>query len=108
MQVILSKDIIGIKRDSCEPILHAKEGDILDVILRNKTHFICDSLYFPNTAIVVFPSQCEEVLTEKDIEDEFAPEKYYNVYEEPEIESRIDKAKKILNDDISDPEEFEY
>lgn len=104
MQVILSKNIIGYSQESGEARLHASKGDLLDVILRNKTHFICDSINYPETWIVVFPSQCAEILTEEDKEDEFSPEKYYNIYEEPYTE----EVKNKLNNDLSDPEELEY
>ena len=98
MQVILSKDVYGFIGNNSSRI-HAHSGDKLDVILRNKTHFICDSLVHPNTAIVVFPSQCQEILIEKNIEDEHAFEKYYHVYDNP-----INR----LNNDLFDSNEEEY
>ena len=106
MQVILSKPITGYRRESWDieqywyrPKTHADAGDTLDVILRNKTHFICDSKYYPGTDIVVFPKQCAEVLTNRQsIEDD--DDKFYGVHEEPdEIQ---------LKDDIFDPDELEY
>ena len=88
MQVILSKPIVGRHsgdNGKIESRMYAMEGEILDVILQNKTHFVCDSNTYPNTSIIVFPSQCKEVLIDKENEEDmFAAEKYYNVYEEPE------------------------
>ena len=104
MQVILSKPVIGHYKDDNGDIIsrtHASSGDILDVILKNETHFICDSLYFSRTPIAVFPSQCEEILIEEEKEDEYKYEKYYNVYSKPEKVT-------LLNNDISYPEELEY
>ena len=96
MQVILSKDIYGIAEGMLR--IHAAKGEILNVILRNKTHYICDSSVYPDTAIVVFPSQCSDVVYGKEEEDEQAPEKYYNTYVEPE---------EPLRNDIFDPIEIE-
>jgi hypothetical protein len=88
MQVILSKPIVGRHTDDngkIESRMYAMQGETLDVILQNKTHFICDSNTYPNTSIIVFPNQCKEVLINKEDEvDMFADEKFYNVYEEPE------------------------
>ena len=97
MQVILSKDIYGLGDGMLR--MHAKKGDILDVILHNKTHFICDSCVYPETAIVVFPSQCTDIIHEKEEMDEQAPEKYYNTYIAPE---------QLLNDDISNTDDYQY
>ena len=94
MQVILSKDIFGYVGDA--PRVHAHKGETLDVILQNKTHFICDSIIYPDTAIIVFPSQCKEVLVRVEEEDRYAPEKYYNTYVEPD---------EIIKNDLSDQDE---
>jgi hypothetical protein len=107
MQVILSKPIIGYRRefedtvqDWSKPRTHADAGDILDVIIHNKTNFICDSKYYPGTDIIVLKSQCAEVLTDRQSIDDADDEKFYGVYEEPdEIQ---------LKDDIFDPDELEY
>ena len=99
MQVILSKPIVGRHsgdNGKIESRMYAMEGEILDVILQNKTHFVCDSKTYPNTSIIVFPSQCREVLVKKDEEDMYADEKYYNVYEEP-IETL---STNLLNDEF--------
>ena len=96
MQVILSKDIYGIADGMLRK--HASQGDLLDVILRNKTHYICDSVFYPDSTIVVFNSQCADVLFDREEEDEQAPERYYNTYEEPE---------EIVSNDIFDPDEVE-
>jgi hypothetical protein len=101
MQVILSKPILGFYKNDdgiYTSRKHAEEGDTLDVIIKNKTHFICDSLVFPETAVAVFPSQCSEIIIEKEKIDEHSEERYYNVYEEPII----------LKNDIFDPDELEY
>ena len=98
MQVILSKDVYGFIGNNSSRV-HAYSGDKLDVILCNETHFICDSLVYPDTAIAVFPSQCEEMLIEKKKEDEHEFEKYYHVYDNP-----INR----LNNDLSDSDEEEY
>ena len=96
MQVILSKDIYGIAEGMLR--MHAAKGEILNVILRNKTHYICDSVFYPDTTIAVFHSQCADVLFDREEEDEHAPEKYYNTYVEPE---------EPLRNDIFDPIEIE-
>lgn len=109
MQVILSKPVVGLYKDDSgeyQSRRHADEGDLLTVILHNKTHFICDSMYFPETPIAVFPSQCADIITEKEKTEDFAEEKYYNVYEDNEVISYIDKAKSLLNNDTFDPDEF--
>jgi hypothetical protein len=97
MQVILSKDIYGLgKGIRC---LHAEKGEILNVILHNRTHYICDSSIYPEVPIAVFPNQCSEVIYDKVEEDEQAPEKYYNTYVEPE---------QVIEDDISNTDETQY
>lgn len=107
MQVILSKPIVGYRRESedlvqdwSKPRTHADVGDTLDVIIRNKTHFICDSKYYPNEDIIVYPKQCAEILIEKEHIDESEEERYYGTYEEP--------IKTQLTNDIFDPDELEY
>lgn len=107
MQIILSKPIIGYRREFGDtvqnwlvPQTHADAGDVLDIILRNKTYFICDSKYYPGTDIIVLKSQCEEILTDNQKIDDSEDEKFYGIYEEPdEIQ---------LKDDIFDPDELEY
>jgi hypothetical protein len=82
MKIHLNKPIYGIRNGTESKILHADKGDILTVILHNPTHFICDSKYYPNTHIVVFKSQCDEIIKEVDIEDTLSPERYYHVLED--------------------------
>lgn len=84
MKVILKTPIYGYGGENKTSVrMHADVGDELSVILRNKTHFICDSLYYPGLAIAVFPSQCEELRIEREIQkrDDSDIEKYYHVYE---------------------------
>jgi hypothetical protein len=103
MKVILSKSINGFYKDdegNVKSRIHASPGDILQVILHNKTHFICDSVLFPETSIVVFPNQCEEMIIEKDKSTEFEDEQYYGVYVEPEKQI-------LLKNDLFDPDELE-
>jgi hypothetical protein len=97
MQVILSKDIYGY--DGTVRRAHASKGDTLKVIFRDKTHFICDSLNYPNETVAIFHTQCKEILFDKEEEDEQAPEKYYNTYVEPE---------QVIGDDISNTDESQY
>lgn len=83
MKVHLKTPIYGYEHGCTVP--HRKladAGDTLDVILNNKSHFICNS---NGITIVVFPSQCEEIVMEQELkaEDKFEFEKYYHVYEEP-------------------------
>ena len=97
MQVILSKDIYGLADGMLR--MHAEKGDTLRVILHNRSHYICDSSIYPDIPIAVFPSQCTDVLFDKEEIDEQAPEKYYNTYVEPE---------QIIGDDISNTDESQY
>jgi hypothetical protein len=104
MQVILSKPVIGFYKDdegNSKSRMHAEEGDTLDVILRNETHFICDSLFYSDTAIAVFPSQCTEVVVKEEPQDEYAEERYYHVYSKPEKQIKPSY-------DLFDSDESEY
>jgi hypothetical protein len=88
MKIRLNKPIIGYRKVSenqTDIRVHAEEGDVLPVILHNPTHFICDSVKYPNQVIAVFNSQCEIVERAKELvlEDPHEVEKYYHVYEEP-------------------------
>jgi hypothetical protein len=85
MKVILNKSIIGYKNDDqFITRIHADKGSELSVILNNNTYFICDSVNYPGNHIVVFPSQCEEVIHEEVIQtDDHDIEKFYNTYEKP-------------------------
>jgi hypothetical protein len=92
MKVQLKKPVIGCQKIS-EGVVertHADEGDVLDVILHNKTHYICDSKHFPGWHIAVFPSQCLDTIEDLVIEDEHADEKYYHVYEKPSKKNLVD------------------
>ena len=57
MKVKLNTCIIGIS--GVKEIVHAYTDDILQVILHNKTHFICNSIHYPKDEIIVFNSQCD-------------------------------------------------
>jgi hypothetical protein len=67
MKLILSKNVEGIDRRTNTTRLHAKTGDVLFVltIKLNPEGFVeyykCDSLYYPNEYIIVFPSQIEKI-----------------------------------------------
>jgi len=94
MKLLLNENIYGIEGydDSRNPVrrLHADRGDILPVILRNPTHFICDSKYYSGNHIIVFPSQVSEVLKEPlTVQDDYYDiEKYHNTYED--VTTKID------------------
>lgn len=85
MKIRLNKPIIGYQKNGDEVTerIHAEKEDVLSVVLNNKTHFVCDSVKYPGTSIVVFPSQCSEVIQEIELENEdpHADEKYYHIYE---------------------------
>ena len=94
MKIRLNKSIVGYADgdvDRCR--VHADIGDILTVIFNNPTHFVCDSIRYPNQEIIVFHNQCEIVETTKEIkiEDPDKLEKFYHVYEEN------------VNPDLDDP-----
>jgi hypothetical protein len=83
MKVLLKDSIIGYRKESKDnpqewdsPKIHALPGDLLPVILKNETHFICDSKVYPGEAIIVFPSQCEEIIAEVDTEKQLPEEDY--------------------------------
>ena len=103
MRIRLTQPIVGYKQgNETEPRIHANKDDILQVILNNPTHFICDSLNYPEQAIIVFKSQCIVINAlglEKIIEDPYYEEKYYHVYE--------DKSKQKLDDPFHTAFEFD-
>ena len=85
MKVCLNKTIFGttIQGENSIKRKHAEPGDVLDVILNNPTHYICDSKHFPGEHIVVFHNQGVMIAEEADISiDDHADEKYYHVYED--------------------------
>jgi hypothetical protein len=85
MRIRLKQSIIGYSHSGDNsPRVHATEDEVLQVIFRNPTHFICDSLQYPNQPIIVFNSQCDIIdkTVEASIEDPYAEEKYYHVYED--------------------------
>jgi hypothetical protein len=65
MKLVLKKAVIGNIQGKNETRLHANAGDVLFILLRNPTHYICDSLYYPNEHVIVFKSQIE-----REIEDD--------------------------------------
>lgn len=89
MKVWLKQPIVGIAGTKTR--VHANANSVLSVILHNHTHYICDSVNYPGTHVVVFPSQCHEVIRETLVErDDIEIDKYYGVYEPksiPEIEN---------------------
>lgn len=102
MRIRLKQPIIGYKKgNEIESFLHADENDIVQVIFRNDTHFVCDSKRFPNREMIVFNSQCNIIdRAGKDIiEDPHAEEKFYHVYE--------DQSNQKLNDPFYTAFEFE-
>jgi hypothetical protein len=64
MKLTLLKDVKGICKDSNSERLHAKAGDVLNVLLRNETYYVCDSKYYPNEDIIVFKSQIDTEISE--------------------------------------------
>jgi hypothetical protein len=64
MKLVLKKAVIGIVQGKNETRLHALAGDVLFILLRNPTHYICDSLRYPNEHVIVFKNQIE-----REIED---------------------------------------
>lgn len=70
MKLVLSKNVKGINTNDGMERLHAKAGDVLPVLLRKGINaFICESVYYPNTEIVVFKSQIAKIEEEYDIPD---------------------------------------
>lgn len=82
--------------------IHANEGDTLDVIFKNDTHYICDSKYFPSNQIVVFNSQVADVIEEVSAVDPFDLEKYYHTYEEFDKTQLDDPLCRALYDEDDD------
>jgi hypothetical protein len=85
VKIRLNKPVVGrVGGDEDRCRVHADAGDVLTVIFRNPTHFVCDSLRYPDQEIIVFNSQCEIIEKTKEIvvEDPDLFEKYYHVYEE--------------------------
>lgn len=85
MRIRLKQSIIGCKQgDETKRFLHAEKNDVLQVIFRNDTHFVCDSKNYPDRGIIVFNSQCNIIdrAGEDIVEDPHAEEKYYHVYED--------------------------
>lgn len=103
MKVRLNRPILGYRQDAPmeDGCKHADKDDILQVIFRNATHFVCISKYHPDKSIAVFNSQCNIVdrAGEDIVEDPHAEEKYYHVYE--------DKSNLTLDDPFHTAFEFD-
>lgn len=90
MKVKLTRPILGYRQSTIDGVktncrVHADEGDVVHVIFHNATHFICESVKYPNQHMAVFPSQCEIVEERIDRsynEDPHDIEKYFHVYDE--------------------------
>lgn len=79
MKVMLNKPIVSSMRDGAKAYsrTHADTGDVLQVIFRNKTHYICESLRYPHEQIVVFNSQVDATIDEPDVQSIMEDEEYY-------------------------------
>lgn len=69
MQLLLSKNVEGINRETNETRLHGKAGDVLFVLLTSTSYYVCDSKYYPNQTAIVFRNQVERLIKEDDISD---------------------------------------
>jgi len=67
MKLILSKDIIGIRRDTKEECLHAKAGDTLQVISKESNYYMCISPRNIYEYIPIFTSNVKQEIIEDDL-----------------------------------------
>ena len=73
MKLLLNEDIIG--RNGEQERKHASRDDEVRVLVQHKSYYTCDSTYYLNTEMIVFPSQASiieeyESLEEKEFDNE--------------------------------------